>query len=403
MQYLQKYFTYGRPSLVSMLHINEASMPDARVVYTDVAHRAIPTSTSPPLHDMGVYNDWSLRYDGVNAVWRASATNRLWNKCDPRLYLDLIKASDKAYEAFANQGLMHPGDGISDPRALAMACKSFGLTIGFVFEDDPSVIVWPVGTPPLAISPSAIVRCNFTDAIGRQFSATRVSDHDESHLGQALGSTKELAIASKQSTVAIQREALTFFHLPAELRIQVYENLERMWDGGKRLKYVHLPSICSASRQLRNEALPVLIRSRSVSVEIREHYVQGSAQKRKDRESQRARFLSCNVFTKHNRCLALPSAAHLKEITFQVPQETRCLRKTVTLKLLSRAPGFELLIPEGSLQLRQLSMVESTKLNAVFRELVRTVVQDRTTEGLSVFDVGVIADVLFVHNVTKRR
>ncbi|KAK5121869.1 hypothetical protein LTR85_004440 [Meristemomyces frigidus] len=395
-------------------HSNLAEDQVAGIVIERLAHtyRQIGTSTerlwnNVPREECGR----KLPYDNINAVWLSPNAHVLLDTTGMDDYRELSDAVTNAVVGgtdYQRRYLAHR------PACLAKALLTMQIDLGLLFDDDLSVLVWPLGKTHAVKGRSVVVQCgHYSEGGWRYRVVARVSGEASRQAATQIVSTEftgVTGVASLASGTITRKDQqilgdqprsrskqVSFLDLPAELRNAIYaeylsfqpKTYEEREKYGWVLQTQNLataipPEICSTCRQIRDEVAPLYLASKTFLVALPK------------RKVTPGKLVHASVMSTGNKWLpALPSAAHFRDIRFQLPGPRR---GDVYLTLRAEAPGFELQPCLGRWQLGLAEHVEQ------LRELVRIVVHDRDTDGLSVADVAVIADFLNAHVIwTKWR
>lgn len=323
-----------------------------------------------------------MDFNALNAVISSPMAVRSLPDITTAIYQEMVRAITKNIEL-----------GYASHMCLAKAMRNWKITLGFIFSGDSSVIVWPTGGGSTSDTCRVVIYSR-PQQRGFSYSTVKLLKPTVKLLKTSLKSSSKsdepgvnVALSQRQKP-----KTSTLLQLPAELRNKIYayylepdNDRKRRWS--LRSTTLHdntLPELSRTCRQLRDELLPMMITTTSLTIVM--------TKSRFSRVDTPSSLVRSHVLTKRNCALAkLPALSHFQDIEFVLPEPNTC-----RFKLWKKGETFfsEFTRPQsGNLQISV-----HPKLTARFKELNRLVtriVNDRRTEGLGFYDIAAIAEFLF--------
>lgn len=358
-------------------------------------------------------------YSGINSVWQSSTTDHVFEKYDQTDYLRILNAilsvgTDVSSYLYRIDG----PDSFHHPLTLAQGMKKLNLEIGYIFADDPSVVVWPLGKDAATAKGNVIVHCtrNCADSNAWRYKAlhTRKSEDVVLSRRRVVGKPSSKIMAQQQSELALRMDDLisplfgprdketSFFDLPAEIRNVIYTECVRnpCTDFDARymeycctehehcgdvkspyLKALDPNALCRTSRRIKDEVLPLLLASKSLKVDL-------STVSRNKKHTWS--FVDTQILTTFNKWLGHPSnTAYLRSVEFRAWLGAR-QSHGARVELTNISPGYNL-TSAGGIHWEPENFPGCHHLPA----LLRVIISDKETIGLSIADVACIAEFLW--------
>lgn len=329
----------------------------------------------------------SAKVGGINAVWLSPMTNTLFDKSDRSAYKVLFDAITAAGASTSPSSTSHRA--FVNPTELAQGLKALQIDLGVMLSEDRRSIVWPLGKEDASQGRCVLVECCAAYGAGWRYKTiippyVHKTSPQPREVPDSQDSTDRITSSRDTDSSSPTESHSPFLRLPPELRNMVYTeylaepthitNSSPLWTHEHvKIGYLDKPDICMTCRTLRDEVLPVYLASRKVHVKV-----QGGA------ELSTWSYLARYVFTQANRWMSfVPISAQLTHVVFVF----KVARVEVVLR--KESPGFEL---------TAMNLCKEPKVGrylGLLRELVQIIVEDKTTPGLSVVDVALIADFLY--------
>ncbi|KAI7160978.1 hypothetical protein KC343_g14821 [Hortaea werneckii] len=302
------------------------------------------------------------------------------------------------------------------PIILAQALQDINIEIGFIFADDLNVVVWPLGKGAPTAKGSVVVHCTCTihDRDLWSYKVLRPCVSESKETGQL--NIQDIRKPSEMNTTRLPNTAGSrkqeppsvfgasnagkcFFDLPPELRNMIYRDcIERPCfrrDGenlgfcgeyhhdhygeerSQNLTNLGPTALCRTSRRVRDEILPLLLASKAFAVSVPTPPLHDTC----------CSLVDGPVLTDHNKWLARSSnTAYLRYIRIW-GASSRKSSFAVWVRLTDIGSGFTLTPDEGTHW-----EPEKTPGGYNLPALLRIMILDKETVGLSMADVACIAD-----------
>ncbi|KAI7324635.1 hypothetical protein KC315_g8210 [Hortaea werneckii] len=371
--------------------LERAGTPEPYIERTTAVYSIVWTTCRPLCRGAEAF-EGDDGHTNINSVWLSPMTDSILDKTDSSDYFRISRAVSNKYFNVPLYQLR--GRPFEHPMILAQGLQDLNIEIGFIFADELSVVVWPLGKGQPTAKGCVVVHCTRTIDDGdqwlykvlvlrscvsepeetRQLNMRDVRNSSEMTITRppnATGSRKQ----EPPSVSGTSNEGKCFFDLPPELRNLVYRDcIERpciRFDdesvglcqeyphdhfGEKRsqnLAELDPTALCRTSRRVRDEILPLLLASKVLTWLAR----------------------SSNT-------------AYLRSIVFRDTSSSRS-RFGVWVQLTDICSGFKLATVEGAPW-----KPEETSGGSNLPALVRIIMLDKETVGLSMADVACIADFL---------
>lgn len=139
---------FGPPKRLSRLTSGERS---AAVVTPLQVPLHTSAMSSEPLWSLEIkgYTIEELSFDGKTSIWLSDSTDRLLNKQSRQAYVELCEAVYDNVHPRSVYYFNKPSSLLNkecvDQLSLAKAMHADNITVGMVFDSDPSMAVWPRG------------------------------------------------------------------------------------------------------------------------------------------------------------------------------------------------------------------------------------------------------------------
>ncbi|KAK4622272.1 hypothetical protein CLAFUW4_06979 [Fulvia fulva] len=290
-----------------------------------------------------------LRFDAINAVWLSSSFDCVVdghrNSAHYQRLLDVVIDVPEP----SKRHTYH-----CTPLDLATAMSKLSIDVGMMFLEDPKHIIWPLGDDT-GNAHSVVVLCNKEGYRWRYTAVELLADGQQRRrqpptFEQLLRPGLRSVQADFQGLVNRSVKgwkSFPFLKLPAEVRLQIYDRYLEAGDHCDRIS-THVVS------ELRME-VPA--------------------------PRGRCAFNSSELLRPEQSWMAWPGAANIQEVFITLPQ-----MRGVCITI----------FPSGYRLSRLLHLSGSTKRYQVqikaFEELVRIIIEDHTTPGMSLQDLAAVLD-----------
>ncbi|KAK3676462.1 hypothetical protein LTR78_003738 [Recurvomyces mirabilis] len=202
-----------------------------------------------------------LRYDFFNSLCQSCTPPNILQGDNRKVYLSLGAVAREKWVADGHPTIWEQDEAFSySPLLWAKTLCEVGFAVGFIFDDDPSVVVWPTGDTDLVGGHSAVVYCAQVRPSLWHYKPFAISD--------AVSTT----VAKTARTVDLQPQKGTLLNLPSELRNLIYDaslehnELDCGPDPAPCLLEMRVPALCSTCHQIRDEFAPIYLSSRQWSI-----------------------------------------------------------------------------------------------------------------------------------------
>ena len=356
-------------------------------------------------------------HSNINSVWLSPMTDNILDKTNSSDYFRISRAVSNSY--FNAPYYQRRGRSFEHPMILAQGLQVLNIEIGFIFADELSVVVWPLGKGAPTAKGSVVVHCTRTIHDWKQWSykvlrpcvsepkkTGQLSERDVRNFSEVTITRPPNATGWRKqeppSVSGASHERKCFFDLPPELRNLVYRDCierpcirfdnESLWhceedshdhygeNRSESLAKLDPTALCRTSRRIRDEILPLLLASKVLRVSV----------SLSTRDENRAwPLVDARILTTHNKWLARSSnTAYLRSIAF-LGASSRELRVGVRVSLTDNSFEFKL-TTDGQVCWEPEKVPGGYNLPA----LIRVIMLDKETVGLSIADVACIADFL---------
>ncbi|GAB1743248.1 hypothetical protein NU219Hw_g9097t1 [Hortaea werneckii] len=355
-----------------------------------------------------------------NSVWLSSMTDHVFEKDNQTDYFRILStilslSTDKSSYLYDLDGR---NSSFQHPLTLAQGLRNLRVDVGYIFADDPSVIIWPLGKNTATAKANVVIHCTRTCTVSNAWRYKALRPCESGNVGQnerLVGETSSICRTLLQPDTAVHNYGLlsaseanykgrNFFDLPAELRNVIYTecvedpctefsplNLENICSGhehygdnrSQHLSWLDPTALCRSSRRIRDEILPLLLADRYFKVDL----LLGPRKHKKSTWSS----IDTHLLTAHNKWLAqCPNTAYLKTVELSARASKKPgFTVSIRLPLKDVSSGYNLTSVRGCFW-RPETVPGGYNLSA----LIRIIVLDKETVGLSMADVACIAEFL---------
>ncbi|KAI6858136.1 hypothetical protein KC343_g14891 [Hortaea werneckii] len=394
--------------------LGEANVPEPYIERTKAVY-SIMWTTSRPMCKEAEAVGHNMDRSNINSVWLSPMTDGALDKTNYSDYLRISRAVYKKYTDMPRQFHGRRDNYFQHPLILAQGLLELGIEVGFLFANDSSVIVWPLRSNAETVEASVIVHCTrvFTGRDVWLYKVLLPCGSKSENIGQtnmqavgqrSAGFTTQLLRTTSMckhdfsSLFGARNEGKNFFDLPPELRNVIYQDCVKRpytecdtdelfcWKGSHDhygenystdLAELDPSALCRTSRRIRDEILPLLLANKFLSVDV-------SSPPWKEDSSWS--FIDTRILTARNKWLAhSPNTICLMGIT--ILGKSFGERFTAWIRLTDFSPGFALGIDYGSKW-----KSEKVPGGNQIPTLVRIIMMDKETAGLTLADVACIAD-----------
>ncbi|KAK3638436.1 hypothetical protein LTR56_013076 [Elasticomyces elasticus] len=319
--------------------------------------------------------DQSIDLGAVNAIWHCLTESALCNENDKEAYLKLCLILEQEAGTTWRSGLNRQATW--DTTTLTKGLTKISVDLGFIFGDDHTVVVWPSGkfnanrgrgivlycVQPLTTAPD--------DGLNYRYRPL-VMEHAENDKQEA-----KPRLPASETNMALDLHPKTFMDLPAELRNIIYgfylhnSSTEVKWD--------------EVSRQFYEEVTPLWLAGKQFWCDLHNNRLQG----------KKITFM----FDGNYSIRLLPSQAHIRRLAIPFGQHAEA--RTLYIDWTEQARGCGEVVVFEKNGRRALDRAGEPRYASALRKLIEILVEDNGTNGLSLIDAAVMADLLYIHHGWK--
>ena len=338
-----------------------------------------------------------MGYDSINSVIRSPMTKTLH------------AVPSQAYLEMALEIAKYLGNGYAGPMCLAKSMSLWNVNVGIIFSDDLSVIVWPVGKHHAKILYEVVIYCTRPVRGGYRFfaiqllkpgvkAAPKSGNHEVQPRAREWSQRMRIVEANGDLYPLLSKsnsKPFSFLRLPTELRSKVYayyleykNDNNCRWTLGPRADRISIPELSQTCHQLRDEVLPMFIESTLIKLVMT-----------KESKSTSSSFVRSKILSDWNAPLARLSAfSNFTKVEIALPGTPYCQFRM--WKTENRfASDFIGLCPSSKQRYpHPPTHPQVVARRKEFQRVVDIIVEDRRSEGLSLFDIAAIAEFLFKYS-----